>query len=75
METNSSIFNEDKTVFKRVGYLDLLKCLGMFIVVSGHIHTNYGWFSLPIHSYVIPLFFCFRVSHLKEISSRRFPVS
>ncbi|MCQ2265088.1 MAG: acyltransferase family protein [Bacteroidales bacterium] len=57
METNSSIFNEDKTVFKRVGYLDLLKCLGMFIVVSGHIHTNYGWFSLPIHSYVIPLYF------------------
>lgn len=41
----------------RVAYLDMLKCLGMFIVVSGHIHTSYGWFSLPIHSYVIPMFF------------------
>lgn len=41
----------------RVAYLDMLKCLGMFIVVSGHIHTAYGWFSLPIHSFVIPLFF------------------
>lgn len=29
----------------------------MFIVVSGHIHTAYGWFSLPLHSYVIPLYF------------------
>ena len=41
----------------RVAYLDMLKCLGMFIVVSGHIHIAYGWFSLPIHSYVIPLYF------------------
>ena len=41
----------------RVAYLDMLKCLGMFIVVSGHIHTAYGWFSLPIHSFVIPLYF------------------
>ena len=41
----------------RVAYLDMLKCLGMFIVVSGHIHIHYGWFSLPIHSYVIPLYF------------------
>lgn len=41
----------------RVAYLDMLKCLGMFIVVQGHIHTNYGWFSLPLHSYVIPLYF------------------
>lgn len=44
-------------VKKRVKYLDLLKCLGMFIVVQGHIHTNYSWFSLPLHSYVIPLYF------------------
>lgn len=42
---------------KRVDYLDMLKCLGMFIVVSGHIHPSYGWFSLPIHSFVIPLYF------------------
>ena len=42
---------------KRVDYLDMLKCLGMFIVVSGHIHPQYGWFSLPIHSFVIPLYF------------------
>lgn len=42
---------------ERVKYLDLLKCLGMFIVVQGHIHTNYGWFSLPLHCYVIPLYF------------------
>lgn len=41
----------------RVAYLDMLKCLGMFIVVQGHIHPDYGWFSLPIHSYVIPLYF------------------
>ena len=41
----------------RVAYLDMLKCLGMFIVVQGHIHTHYGWFSLPLHSYVIPLYF------------------
>lgn len=43
--------------FKRVDYLDMLKCLGMFIVVSGHIHPYYGWFSLLIHSFVIPLYF------------------
>ena len=42
---------------KRVDYLDMLKCLGMFIVVSGHIHPRYGWFSLPIHCFVIPLYF------------------
>lgn len=42
---------------ERVKYLDLLKCLGMFIVVQGHIHTHYGWFSLPLHSFVIPLYF------------------
>lgn len=42
---------------QRVDYLDMLKCLGMFIVVSGHIHPNYGWFSLPLHSFVIPLYF------------------
>lgn len=42
---------------ERVLYLDLLKCLGMFIVVQGHIHTDYGWFSLPLHSFVIPLYF------------------
>lgn len=41
----------------RVAYLDMLKCLGMFIVVQGHIHTQYGWFSLPLHCYVIPLYF------------------
>lgn len=41
----------------RVEYLDMLKCLGMFIVVSGHIHNEYGWFSLPLHSFVIPLYF------------------
>jgi len=41
----------------RVAYLDMLKCLGMFIVVQGHIHTHYGWFSLPLHCYVIPLYF------------------
>lgn len=42
---------------KRVAYLDMLKCLGMFIVVQGHIHPYYGWFSLPLHSFVIPLYF------------------
>lgn len=42
---------------KRVAYLDMLKCLGMFIVVQGHIHPSYGWFSLPLHSFVIPLYF------------------
>lgn len=42
---------------KRVDYLDMLKCLGMFIVVSGHIHPYYGWFSLPLHGFVIPLYF------------------
>ena len=42
---------------KRVAYLDMLKCLGMFIVVQGHIHPCYGWFSLPLHSFVIPLYF------------------
>lgn len=42
---------------KRVAYLDMLKCLGMFIVVQGHIHSQYGWFSLPLHCYVIPLYF------------------
>lgn len=41
----------------RVAYLDMLKCLGMFIVVQGHIHPQYGWFSLPLHCYVIPLYF------------------
>lgn len=41
----------------RVAYLDMMKCLGMFIVVSGHIHPIYGWFSLPLHSYVIPMYF------------------
>ena len=41
----------------RVAYLDMLKCLGMFIVVSGHIHFHYGWFSLPLHCFVIPLYF------------------
>ena len=46
-----------KTQTNRVAYLDMLKCLGMFIVVQGHIHPDYGWFSLPIHSYVIPLYF------------------
>ena len=35
----------------------MLKCLGMFIVVQGHIHPQYGWFSLPLHCYVIPLYF------------------
>lgn len=43
---------------KRVDYLDMLKCLGMFIVVSGHIHPYYGWFSLAVHCFVIPLYFC-----------------
>ena len=52
-EMNVSVLKKKE----RVAYLDLLKCLGMFIVVSGHIHTNYGWFSLPLHSYVIPLYF------------------
>lgn len=42
---------------KRVDYLDMLKGLGMFIVVSGHIHPKYGWFSLPIHAFVIPMYF------------------
>ncbi len=42
---------------KRVDYLDMLKCLGMFIVVSGHIHPYYGWFSLSVHCFVIPLYF------------------
>ena len=42
---------------ERIQYLDLLKCLGMFIVVQGHIHSNYGWFSLPLHCFVIPLYF------------------
>ena len=42
---------------KRVDYLDMLKCLGMFIVVSGHIHPYYQWFSLTIHCFVIPLYF------------------
>ena len=42
---------------KRVDYLDMLKCLGMFIVVSGHIHPYYGWFSLAVHCFVIPLYF------------------
>lgn len=44
-------------VKKRVDYLDMLKCLGMFIVVSGHIHQQFGWFSLTIHCFVIPLYF------------------
>lgn len=42
---------------KRVDYLDMLKCLGMFIVVSGHIHPYYKWFSLTVHCFVIPLYF------------------
>lgn len=42
---------------KRVDYLDMLKCLGMFIVVSGHIHPYYKWFSLSVHCFVIPLYF------------------
>ena len=42
---------------KRMDYLDMLKCLGMFIVVSGHIHPYYGWFSLSVHCFVIPLYF------------------
>ena len=42
---------------KRVDYLDMLKCLGMFIVVSGHIHPDYKWFSLTVHCFVIPLYF------------------
>ena len=42
---------------KRVDYLDMLKCLGMFIVVSGHIHPYFGWFSLSVHCFVIPLYF------------------
>ena len=41
----------------RVDYLDMLKCLGMFIVVSGHIHPYYKWFSLTVHCFVIPLYF------------------
>lgn len=41
----------------RVDYLDMLKCLGMFIVVSGHIHPQFGWFSLSVHCFVIPLYF------------------
>ena len=57
--TNENL-SQNNSVLKvgdRVTYLDMLKCLGMFIVVSGHIHTSYGWFSLPIHSFVIPLYF------------------
>lgn len=54
METQTSDVTLAK---KRVDYLDMLKCLGMFIVVSGHIHPHYGWFSLPIHGFVIPLYF------------------
>ena len=42
---------------ERVGYLDIMKCLGMFIIVSGHIHNEYGWFSLPLHAFAIPMFF------------------
>lgn len=54
MQTQTS----DKTLTKkRVDYLDMLKCLGMFIVVSGHIHPYYGWFSLSVHCFVIPLYF------------------
>lgn len=48
---------DSKSSLKRVDYLDMLKCIGMFIVVSGHIHIDYGWFSLPIHGFVIPLYF------------------
>lgn len=42
---------------KRVGYLDMLKGLGMFIIVSGHLHNEYGWFSLPLHAFAIPMYF------------------
>ncbi len=35
----------------------MLKCLGMFIVVSSHIQRHYGWYSIPLYSFVIPLFF------------------
>lgn len=51
--TTSSTVNGNK----RIAYLDMMKGIGMFIVVSGHIHSQYGWFSLPIHSFVIPLYF------------------
>lgn len=59
---------------QRVQYLDILKCLGMFIVVSGHIHSHYGWLSLPIHAFVIPLYFLlsgltFRSSKFETIGS------
>lgn len=42
---------------QRVGYLDMLKGLGMFIIVSGHLHNEYGWFSLPLHAFAIPMYF------------------
>ena len=29
----------------------------MYIVIQGHIHPDYGWFSLPLHCFVIPLYF------------------
>ena len=41
----------------RVGYLDMLKGLAMCIIVSGHIHNEYGWFSLPLHAFAIPMYF------------------
>ena len=49
--------SDSPIVKKRMDYLDMLKCLGMFIVVSGHIHPYYGWFSLSVHCFVIPLYF------------------
>lgn len=41
----------------RVDYLDMLKGLGMCIIVSGHIHNNFGWFLLPLQAFAIPMYF------------------
>ena len=49
--------DSNTVVKKRVGYLDMLKGLGMCIIVSGHIHNEYGWFSLPLHAFAIPMYF------------------
>lgn len=42
---------------ERIGYLDMLKGLAMCIIVSGHIHNEYGWFSLPLQAFAIPMYF------------------
>lgn len=42
---------------KRVAYLDLMKCLLLFLVIWHHVFYGYRWYMTSTYAYVIPGFF------------------